>query len=159
VTRLLDVVHQVVTGRRPPRFAPVWVDRPPFWRPEAPVDGAYHRSRSLFGEILTGEYEDGPVVQSYDLLLNGVELLSGGQKEPSREQLLANLRLAGVCEPEGRYAYYLEALDQGAPPLHNTSIGWDRALAMLLGTTMRDVMVLPKDGDGSCPVSGVPVPV
>lgn len=157
VRGLVETLHPLLAGRRPPRFAAAWIDRPPFLD-SAPAPAGGHRSRSLFGVRLSTEVEgvEGPGVDAYDLVVNGVELLSGAQMESDRIRFLDNLRLAGVEEPQRQYSYYLEALDRGAPPLHNCSVGWDRALSLLLGITMTEVMVMPKTGDGRCAVSGLP---
>jgi aspartyl-tRNA synthetase len=158
VQNLVATVHRAVTGRRPPEFAAAWISQPPFLNDDPPTAGG-HRGRSLYGVRLPAgnSAPDGLTADAYDLVVNGVELVSGSQMESDPRQLVANLRLAGVGEPEADYDYFLRALERGAPPLHNCSVGWERAVALLLGVTMNDAIVMPKTGDGRCQVTGLPV--
>ncbi|MGW4794022.1 amino acid--tRNA ligase-related protein [Nonomuraea sp. NPDC004297] len=153
VRMLAQALHPLVTGEQPPAFGPVWIRRQPFLSDEEQGTRS-HRGRCLFGRRLG---PDGALSDSYDLVVNGVELLSGSQNEVDPEQALKNFADAGVADPEETYGYYLDALRFGAPPLHNTSIGWERLVALLMGVPMRDVMIMPKTGSGQCAVTGLPV--
>jgi aspartyl-tRNA synthetase len=153
VRMLAQALYPLVTNEQPPAFGPVWIRRQPFLSDEKKEEHAHH-SRCLFGRRLGPE---GELSDSYDLVVNGVELLSGSQNEVDHEQALKNFSDAGVADPEETYGYYLDALRFGAPPLHNTSIGWERLMALLLGVPMRDVMIMPKTGSGQCAVTGLPV--
>ncbi|MFI9848247.1 amino acid--tRNA ligase-related protein [Nonomuraea sp. NPDC051941] len=152
VRKLAQALYPLITGEQPPAFGPLWIRRQPFLSEEE-HEARSHHSKCLFGQRLgpAGELSD-----SYDLVVNGVELLSGSQNEVEPGQLLKNFAHAGVSDPEEMYGYYLEALRFGAPPLHNTSIGWERFVALLLGVPMRDVMIMPKTGSGQCAVTGLP---
>ncbi|WP_327105957.1 amino acid--tRNA ligase-related protein [Nonomuraea glycinis] len=153
VRMLAQALYPLVTNERPPAFGPVWIRRQPFLSDEKKEEHAHH-SRCLFGRRLGPE---GELSDSYDLVVNGVELLSGSQNEVDHGQALKNFSDAGVTDPEETYGYYLDALRFGAPPLHNTSIGWERLMSLLLGVPMRDVMIMPKTGSGQCAVTGLPV--
>lgn len=154
VRALAAAAYRIRIGE-PARFGPVWIRRQPFLDDDPATRNRTHRSKCLFGERLDGD--DGPdLSDSYDLVVNGVELVSGSQNEVSPQQLLDNFAAAGVADPSGRYDYYLQALRMGAPPLHNTSIGWERLTALLLGVSMRDVMLMPKSGSGECAITRLP---
>jgi len=159
----------IATGVRPvldpapvPAYAFLWVDSVPFLTDpraeDAGIEGGFHKSRSILGRTIRPSDPTSPIrVVSHDLVLNGIEVGAGGEKEHQLEYLQKNLIDAQVDDPFYRYGYHMKALKLGAPPMLNLVLGWDRLLWVLFGTeTMHDVMFLPKDPSGRCAVSGVP---
>lgn len=166
VEMLCSTLQQAVAPRAKQHLSFVWVDSPPFIS-DTDVHALFgsasaHSSRSLFGRRLPDETASSgdQKVAGFDLVLNGVEIMSGGEKEYSPERFLENLRLAGADRPETRYRYHVNALKRGAPPLCTAALGWERFLWKALDLpSIQDVIFLPKANTGKCPVAGLPEPL
>ena len=151
---LLQAAEPFMHGRARPRFAPVWIERFPFLQsPSGSLTPGMHRSRSLFARRMDASAP--PEQQTsvgFDLVVNGTELASGGEKEYRADRFAAGLTAAGVVDTRS-YDHYVTALKSGAPPLSNTAIGWDRLLWVMLQTPrMHDLMLLPSNSRGMLPV-------
>ena len=82
--------------------------------------------------------------RSFDLLCNGLELCSGGQRINSLEQLTASLRSHGL-NPES-YPGYLDAFKYGMPPHGGAGLGLERITQILLGLgNVREATLFPRD--------------
>ncbi|WBB79915.1 aspartate--tRNA(Asn) ligase [Micromonospora sp. WMMD882] len=80
----------------------------------------------------------------FDLLLRGVELVTGGQRLHRHADYLAALAARG--EPTGPYADYLAAFRHGLPPHGGFAIGLERLVARLTGAAnVREVTPFPRD--------------
>lgn len=145
-----------------PRFAFVWIDSIPFLtdRSVEPSGsgGSFHQSRSVFGRTVPPVSSGEPLrVVQHDLILNGLEVGTGGEKEHRLSEYVKNLEIAKVDRPRVRYGYHMDALTYGAPPMLNTVLGWERFLWYVLGTdSLYDLFLLPKDATGRCAVSDLP---
>lgn len=163
--KIIVQLHPVLDGSPVPRFAFVWVDGIPYLTDPRAEDvasrGSFHMSRSVLGRTTPASQADPRVrVLSHDLILNGLEIGGGGEKEHRAEELAKNLEIAQVDDPAFRFGYHLDALTRGAPPMLNCVIGWERFLWKVLETeSLHDVMFLPKDNSGRCPVSGAPLEI
>ncbi|MBE0428338.1 MAG: aspartate--tRNA ligase [Thermoleophilia bacterium] len=98
----------------------------------------------------------------YDLVLNGVEIASGGLRihKPGLQRKI--LRILGHEEHkmEEDFGFLLEALRYGAPPHGGLAFGLDRLVMLMAGLgTIRDVIAFPKTQSGGCPLTGAPAPV
>jgi nondiscriminating aspartyl-tRNA synthetase len=81
---------------------------------------------------------------SFDLLLNGMEVTTGGLRIHRLPELLAAMRERGL-NPEG-YEFYLEAFRLAAPPHGGFAIGLERLTARLLGLeNVRQATLFPRD--------------
>lgn len=99
--------------------------------------------------------------RQYDLVLNGVELGSGGIRNHKKDQQSDLFAFMGYTkkEIEERFGWMLDAFDYGAPPHGGFALGLDRLLAILLGEdSIREVIAFPKTQKGVCPFSGAPTP-
>lgn len=98
----------------------------------------------------------------YDLVLNGVEIASGGlriHKQGLQKKIL------GILGHEDHkmqkdFGFLLEALKYGAPPHGGLAFGLDRLVMLMAGlNTIRDVIAFPKTQSGGCPLTGAPADV
>jgi nondiscriminating aspartyl-tRNA synthetase len=80
----------------------------------------------------------------FDLLLRGLEIVTGGQRLHRPEDYLAALSARG--EPAGPYAGYLQVFEHGMPPHGGFAIGLERWTARLTGAAnVRQVTAFPRD--------------
>ncbi|HEX6500554.1 MAG TPA: aspartate--tRNA(Asn) ligase [Micromonosporaceae bacterium] len=79
---------------------------------------------------------------SFDLLFNGVELVTGGQRLHRYRDYLAALRGVDL----GPYEHYLRAFRHGMPPHGGFAIGLERLVAGLVGVpNVRQAALFPRD--------------
>lgn len=84
------------------------------------------------------------LTDSFDLLLSGVEVTTGGLRIHRHEQLLQAMDERGL-NPEA-YQFYLEAFQLAAPPHGGLAIGLERLTARLLGLdNLRQATLFPRD--------------
>lgn len=82
--------------------------------------------------------------ESFDLLLNGVEITTGGQRIHNYEQLLGNVHKWGI-DPESMGGY-LSAFKYGMPPHGGMGIGLERLTARTLGLkNIKEASLFPRD--------------
>jgi aspartyl-tRNA synthetase len=100
--------------------------------------------------------------ESYDMVLNGLEMASGSIRINRADLQTRVLDVIGVdpAEAEERFGFLLRALRFGAPPHGGIAPGIDR-IAMQLGDTdnLREVVAFPKLGGGADPLTGAPAPL
>jgi len=153
-----------LSGSRP-EF--VWITDFPLFEPD-PVNGrpvpAHHPFTSpAEGESLEGVDDPFQIgSRSYDLVLNGVELGSGSVRIHDPTVQARVLGMLGM-EPdavERDFGFLLQALEYGPPPHAGIAVGFDRLVALLLGThDIREVIAFPKSRSGESLVDGAPAPV
>ena len=81
---------------------------------------------------------------SFDLLFNGLELVTGGQRLHTYPSYLAALEKAHL--PVEPFETYLEAFKFGMPPHGGFAIGLERFLTQLIGyTNIRYATLFPRD--------------
>ena len=97
--------------------------------------------------------------ESYDLVLNGVELASGSiriHKQEIQEKIFKILGL-GEEEIEGKFGFMLKAFKYGAPPHGGIAPGLDRLVQMMCGEdTIREVIAFPKSQNQTCLMMDTP---
>ena len=93
----------------------------------------------------TQPWPDRPeLTDSFDLLLGGVEVTTGGRRIADPAALRQSLVERGL-EPE-RFEFYLEGFSYGAPPHGGLAIGAERLTAALLGlANLREATFFPRD--------------
>lgn len=87
---------------------------------------------------------------SYDLVLNGFELSSGGLRIHDPQLQTKIFKLMGLSDKEinERFGEFLKAFAYGAPPHGGLAPGLDRIIMILQKTaSIRDVVAFPKTGD------------
>lgn len=109
------------------------------------------------------EKEPGNVVaQSYDLVLNGVELASGSIRCNNIEIQQRIMDVVGFPEKEAekRFGFLLEALRYGAPPHGGFAVGFERLVSIMCGfNDIREVLPFPKNKSAQCTMDGSPAEI
>lgn len=83
----------------------------------------------------------------YDLVINGVEIGSGGQRINRRELQEKVLEVLGIDRERAdrMFGFLLRALEYGAPPHAGIALGLDRLTTIITGgDSIRDVIAFPK---------------
>jgi aspartyl-tRNA synthetase len=99
--------------------------------------------------------------QQYDLVVNGMELLSGSIRIHRADVQRKIFEVLGLSpeDVEARFGWFVEALAHGAPPHGGVGMGIDRILMALTGSTsLRDVIAFPKTQTGTDLLTGAPAP-
>ena len=99
--------------------------------------------------------------KAYDMVLNGIELLSGSIRITDyelQEKMFASLGM-GKEEIEAKFGFLVDAYKYGAPPHGGSGMGLDR-LSMIIceAQSLRDVVAFPKVQNASEPMSQCPAP-
>ncbi|MBK6732288.1 MAG: aspartate--tRNA ligase [Bacteroidetes bacterium] len=89
--------------------------------------------------------------QSYDMVMNGNEILSGSIRIHNKELQEKIFTILGFSdeEKEKRFGFMVNAFKYGAPPHGGCAFGLDRwVMLMAGGETIRDVIPFPKNNAG-----------
>ncbi|WP_268913143.1 aspartate--tRNA ligase [Lentilactobacillus sp. SPB1-3] len=100
--------------------------------------------------------------QSYDIILNGLELGGGSIRIHRRDIQEKMFEALGFTKEsaESQFGYFLEALDYGFPPHGGLAIGLDRFVRLLADRdNIRDVIAFPKNSKAVEPLTSAPAPV
>lgn len=96
----------------------------------------------------------------YDLVLNGVELASGSERNNDLDMQENIFKLAGLSEEyiQENFGWFLESFNYGVPKHLGIAIGIDRVLQSLLNLeSIREVIAFPKNNQGVCPLTNSPL--
>ena len=95
----------------------------------------------------------------YDLVINGWEIASGGQRINRKELQMKVLNILGIDETraENMFGFLLRALEYGAPPHAGVAAGLDRLLALMTKSdSIREVIAFPKTANAMSLMDGAP---
>ena len=143
-----------------------WIVDYPFfvWNPDEEKWDPIHHPFTMpvgGGDALDGDPAS-VRASAYDLVLNGLELLSGSIRihRPDIQRKVFDALGISPQEAEERFGFLLEAFRYGPPPHGGIGCGIDRVMMQMLGTeNIRDVVAFPKTQSGVDPLSGAPTPV
>ncbi|KAK6204920.1 tRNA synthetases class II-domain-containing protein [Scheffersomyces amazonensis] len=99
--------------------------------------------------------------EHYDLVMNGSEVGGGSRRvhDPELQKYIFE-RILRINNYEDKFGHLLKALSMGCPPHAGLALGFDRLVAMLVGTAnLRDVIAFPKNQSGVDPVVDSPTSV
>jgi len=111
------------------------------------------------------DYVDGKIdvteilSDSYDLVLNGVELGGGSIRIHDQELQSKIFEIMKLSDEDikNKFGFFIEALSYGTPPHCGFAFGFDRLVSLLLKKdTIRDVIAFPKSQSAVCPMTDAP---
>ena len=109
-------------------------------------------------------YKSNPLAiksNSYDLVLNGVELGGGSVRIHQKKLQQEVFELLGIAKQANKqFKFLLEALEYGAPPHLGIAFGLDRIIMLLTqAKSIRDVIAFPKTQNASCLLTEAPAKI
>jgi aspartyl-tRNA synthetase len=142
------------------------VDFPMFERDEATGElSPAHHPFCMPREEYEGQLEKDPAAvpaQSYDLVLNGIELGSGSVRihdSALQQRVFERIGLPPE-EIRDRFGFVLDAFKFGAPPHAGFAVGLDRLVMILAGEeSIREVIAFPKTATAACLMTGAPTTI
>ncbi len=150
----------------PDKFNFVWITEFPFfeWNEDTQHWDAMHHPFTMPMEECLPLLESDPGAvraKAYDLVLNGIELLSGSIRITDwklQEKMFDALGLTKE-EIDAKFGFLVDAYKYGAPPHGGSGMGLDRLTMVMSGAeSLRDVVAFPKVQNASEPMSQCPAP-
>jgi aspartyl-tRNA synthetase len=120
---------------------------------------AEHNPFTMVKDINTIDDPEHCVSRSYDLVVNGYELASGGVRNHKTEDLAKIFKALSISEEEAnlRFGFVLEAFKYGVPPHAGIAPGLERLVMILTNTSdIKDVIAFPKTQSASDLMSEAP---
>lgn len=120
---------------------------------------AEHNPFTMVKDINTIDTPENCISRSYDLVVNGYELASGGVRNHRTNDLAKTFKALGISDEEAqlRFGFVLEAFKYGVPPHAGIAPGLERIIMVLTKTTdIKDVIAFPKTQSASDLMSEAP---
>ncbi len=118
-------------------------------------------SSTLHGTDLAHPWRKARALQ-YDIVINGWEIGSGGQRINRRDLQEKILSILGIDNQRAdrMFGFLLRALEYGAPPHAGIGMGFDRLVTLMVGTdSIRDVIAFPKTAQAISLMDNSPSPI
>ena len=135
-----------------------WNDDSERWDPEHHMFTMPRKDTIRFLE--KENYDPGKVMsESFDFVLNGVELASGSQRICDTGLQRKIMEIVGYTddEIEERFGFLIDIFKYGVPPHAGIGIGFDRLVALMLGhDDIREVIAFPKNKSGESMIDRSP---
>lgn len=120
---------------------------------------AEHNPFTMVKDIKTIDDPEHCVSRSYDLVVNGYELASGGVRNHRYQDLQKVFKALNISDEEAqaRFGFMLEAFKYGVPPHAGIAPGIERLVMVLAGTDdIKDVIAFPKTQTAQDLMDGAP---
>ena len=116
----------------------------------APLIFVTHYPRSVRPMYAMPDPASSGLTRSFDLLYDGLEITTGGQRIHEHAMLVDAIRGRGL-DPAS-FGYYLQAFEYGMPPHGGFAIGLERLTKQLLGLrNIREASLFPRDRNRLAP--------
>ncbi|MBQ8742465.1 MAG: aspartate--tRNA ligase [Clostridia bacterium] len=150
----------------PDKFNFVWITEFPFfeWNEDTQHWDAMHHPFTMPMEECLPLLESDPGAvraKAYDLVLNGIELLSGSIRITDWKLQEKMFDALGLTKEEiaAKFGFLVDAYKYGAPPHGGSGMGLDRLTMVMSGAeSLRDVVAFPKVQNASELMSQCPAP-
>ena len=139
----------------------LWITDFPFFE-YSETEGRWKAEHNPFTAVKDWDTLEDPencISRSYDLVVNGYELASGGVRNHSPEKLAKIFKALSITDEEAklRFGFILDAFKYGAPPHAGIAPGLERLVMVLAGTDdIKDVLAFPKTQSASDLMSEAP---
>ncbi len=123
---------------------------------------AEHNPFTMVKDINTIDDPEHCISRSFDLVVNGYELASGGVRNHKAKDLARIFKALSIREEEAklRFGFILDAFKYGVPPHAGIAPGIERLVMVLTGTSdIKDVIAFPKTQSASDLMSEAPTRV
>jgi len=120
---------------------------------------AEHNPFTMVKDINTIDDPANCISRSYDLVVNGYELASGGVRNHREKDLARVLKALSISDEEARlrFGFMLDAFKYGVPPHAGIAPGLERLVMVLAGTDdIKDVIAFPKTQTAQDLMDGAP---
>ncbi|KAF8541621.1 tRNA synthetases class II-domain-containing protein [Trichophaea hybrida] len=97
--------------------------------------------------------------EHYDIVVNGVELGGGSRRihDPELQRYILEDVIKVHPDKLRQFDHLIDVLGSGCPPHAGIALGFDRLIAVLMGTdNIREVIAFPKNSNGADPLVGSP---
>lgn len=151
---------------KPNDFAICWVDNFPFFEPDEERGGAPAFTHNPFSYPLATleelETKDPFTIKAaqFDMVINGIEMCSGGLRNYNPEVMKKCFDIAGypIEAVEKNFSALYTAFKYGAPPHGGFAFGIDRLISEILGTgeSLRETVAFPTNQRGQDLLMGSP---